>query len=71
MNKSEGKVIRITEKNFGFIRINKSDYFFHKDHYLDNWNDLTSAMHNNEEINVSCEIVESAKGLRVENVRRL
>lgn len=66
-----GKVIRIPQgKNFGFIRYEKKDYFFHRDDFNGHWDDLVSDIIS-QEIDASFDIVDSIKGGRAGNVKRV
>jgi hypothetical protein len=63
----EGRIVRLLpEKRYGFVRVARTDYFFHKDDYEGNWNDLVAS---DKQVEVSCVIVESPKGTRVGDVR--
>lgn len=69
MTKSTGILARIPEgKNFGFIKINNQEYFFHRDDFNGNWEALVSQYNQRIKINVQCNIVESVKGPRVSGV---
>jgi len=68
MNKSEGIVVRIPDgKNFGFIRVNGKDYFFHKEDFNGNWEALKTQL-SRDMIKVQFDIVDSIKGPRASNV---
>lgn len=60
-------------KNFGFIKLdsNRQDYFFHQTDYQGNWDSLVFDFNARGDIKVSFDIVESAKGPRAGNVRRI
>lgn len=65
----EGKIVRVLpDKKYGFVRIVRQDYFFHKDDYTGNWDQLIDS---DRKLEVSCVIVESPKGPRVGDVRPL
>lgn len=72
----KGIVTRLPEgKNFGFIRntdgMSTGDYFFHRQDYADNWNDLLSDFRVGNSVRVEFEQTSSSKGLRAGNVKRL
>ena len=60
----------ISSKGFGFISANKKEYFFHRDDYQGDWNDLIIDFDNGKEpIQVEFEEVKSSKGPRAAQVR--
>ena len=67
-----GNIVRlITQKQFGFIRAGKAEYFFHKDDYLGDWSDLVGAYQTKDgELEVEFDAKETPKGKRAENVQR-
>lgn len=68
----EGKVVRIVPgKNFGFIKANEIDYFFHSSGFDGHWSDLVFDMENGKNIVVTFEPTQTDKGARAENVVRL
>ncbi len=61
-----GTIIRlVADRRFGFIKIDRTEYFFHKDDYNGSWVELTES---NPYPQVNCVIVESNKGPRVADV---
>lgn len=61
----------VVGRGFGFTRVNnKGEYFFHRDDFNGHWDDLVSDASVNQ-IEVEFEPVDSLKGLRAANVRRL
>lgn len=67
----KGKVIRlVSEKQFGFIKANGVDYFFHSSGFDGHWDDLVSDM-KSKEVLVEFDDVPGVKGPRAENVRRV
>lgn len=69
-----GTIARIPlGKTYGFIKkdSDKYDYFFHRDDYVGDWDDLVIDFQANEDIKVQFNIVESVKGSRAGNVRRV
>lgn len=71
-----GIITKIVEgKNFGFIKVigSKHEYFFHKQDYIDNWNELEGDMQFRRDITVNVEFdsVDNPKGPRAGNVRRI
>jgi len=72
----KGKIKNIvSDRNFGFIRANGTEYFFHKqDFYGSDWDELIFDVQNGprESIEVDFDVsANSQKGPRAENVRRL
>jgi hypothetical protein len=63
----QGQVARIIiEKRFGFIRVGRNEYFFHRDDCLGSWLDIIQKYMAKQEVNVNCEIQEdNPKGPRV------
>jgi cold shock CspA family protein len=65
----------VATRNYGFIRadISKLEYFFHKDDFVGHWNDLEIDANANGDVSIPVEfsVVESPKGPRAANVRRL
>jgi len=69
-----GKVSNIIqEKRFGFIYNPESrrEYFFHREDYHGNWDQLVSDYQERKQINVQFHIVESQRGPRAGNVVRV
>lgn len=68
----EGRVRKITDKGFGFIKgENGEDIFFHRDDFNGHWADLHDDFNNDMTIRVQFESKSTPKGLRASNVRRL
>lgn len=65
--------VRTIRENFGygFIKCKGIDYFFHKDDFYGNWNDLVQDHSQDMRIEVEFDSVESPKGPRAANVKRL
>lgn len=69
-----GRIIRLVlERNFGFIEDeNGKEYFFHRDDYDGQFNELAEEMmRNGKRIQVRFDEVASPKGARAGNVSRL
>lgn len=61
----------IGEKNFGFIRHDGAEYFFHRDSFNGHWDDLMYDVEISKDgVQVEFEPSHSPKGPRAENVRR-
>lgn len=58
-------------KNYGFIKADGKEYFFHKEDFEGNWNHLVEdfGVGGAEPIEVTFDIVDSLKGPRAANVR--
>jgi cold shock CspA family protein len=70
--KVTGKIVRLVPlKQFGFIRSDGKDYFFHKSSFNGYWDDLIDDFEGDVKIEVSFEPTQSSKGARAENVKRL
>lgn len=70
---AEGFVKTVHEKRYGFIRVDKKDYFFHKNDYNGYWSDLENdfkELKDGEKIEVTFDIGDSPKGPCAQNVRR-
>ena len=68
-----GIIKRIVEdRRFGFIRSanDKTEYFFHASEYKSNWDELVQD-YEETQVLVEFDRVESSKGPRAENVRRI
>ena len=65
-----GKVLRILDqKGFGFIEGSDGvEYFFHRQDYVGNFNDLVLAMRGQNTVDVTFDIAPSQKGPRAANV---
>lgn len=63
----------VEHKNFGFIKANGKNYFFHRDDFIGHWGDLEEDYNKlgGGLIKVEFVEVESAKGPRAADVRRL
>lgn len=66
----------IPQKNFGFIKVDGSEVFFHRSDFNGHWEDLEADFEKvrgkkGEFIELELEIVKSPKGPRAANVRRL
>lgn len=68
-----GKLIRIPhDKNFGFVRAGSTEYFFHREDYDGDWNELVFDFNHREEITLKFEIVaNNTKGPRANEVSRV
>ena len=67
MSRMSGQIVRVLpDKRFGFVKIGRQDYFFHKDDYQGNWDELVNG---DRKLQVNCVIVESPKGPRCADVR--
>lgn len=61
----------INDRFFGFIRgDNGLEYFFHRDDFSGNWQDLHADFQNGVVINVDFEVTRSPKGPRAGSVKR-
>lgn len=60
----------VAEKNYGFIKTDKTDYFFHKSAFDGHWDDLCVDAESHD-IEVEFEPTRTDKGLRAEEVRRV
>lgn len=58
------------ESKYGFIRVGKVDYFFHKEDFDGHWDDLVNDFERDVEIEVEFEDKRTDKGLRAAEVRR-
>ena len=60
-------------KNFGFIKKeeDRKDFFFHQSDYQGNWDTLVYDFQARSDVKVQFDIVDSAKGPRAGNVRRI
>ena len=70
----KGYIKTVHEKAYGFVRIENTDYFFHKNDFNGFWTDLVNDFYEleiNEKIEVEFEIGNSPKGPCALNVRRL
>lgn len=70
----KGKIVKIPPgKNFGFIELNGTHYFFHRQDFNGHWDDLLQDIAYDEKtrIYVSFEEAQSEKGPRATNVTRL
>ena len=66
----EGKLIRIyKDLRYGFIKYNNTDYFFHKDDYLEDWNALVLDFERNPPVLLEFRPDSTPKGLRARDVR--
>ena len=65
-----GFVKSISPKSFGFIRSDNKEYFFHRQDFNGDWNELTELFANSKQrVEVSFEVVaNSPKGPRAANV---
>lgn len=61
----------VSEKKYGFIKTEKTDYFFHKENFDGHWDDLATDHENGIEITMEFEPIRTDKGLRAEEVRRV
>jgi cold shock CspA family protein len=61
----------IPNKGYGFIRSGQDEYFFHRQDFNGHWDDLAADINAKERVEVEFEIVDSKKGPRASNVRRL
>lgn len=69
-----GYIIKMpAEKFFGFIKAgNGKEYFFHRADYNGHWDDLRREFDFvKDKINVEFDVVDSSKGPRAGNVRRI
>jgi len=68
-----GYITKLVEgKVFGFIRVGNTEYFFHREDFHGHWDDLTMDYYKSKEkIEVEFDAVDSAKGPRAANVRRV
>jgi cold shock CspA family protein len=65
----------IPQKNFGFIKANSSEIFFHRSDFNGHWEDLESDFKKvqgkkGEFIELEFDVVDSPKGPRAANVKR-
>lgn len=63
----------VPKKNFGFIKTNDTEYFFHRSDFHGHWEDLEKDFNNKkrgEVIKVNFDEAQSSKGPRAANVRR-
>jgi cold shock CspA family protein len=67
-----GTITRLMgKKQFGFIRSEGKSYFFHRDDFNGHWEDLEEDFEKLRSIKVEFVEVESEKGLRAADVKRL
>ncbi len=59
------------EGQYGFIKNNKADYFFHRSDFDGHWDDLVSDYEKERVIEVEFEPTRTDKGLRATEVFRL
>lgn len=68
-----GIIKNITDRSYGFIKEVPSgiEYFFHKEDYIGNWNELIFDFQNakNRKIMLEFDVTESKKGPRAANVK--
>ena len=59
----------VANRGFGFIRAANTEYFFHRDDFRGNWDDLV----NNQgyQLELEFDVVKAPKGPRAANVRIL
>jgi cold shock CspA family protein len=57
-------------KQFGFVRHDKDEYFFHKEDFQGHWNDLCDDFESGKRIELYFEADRTPKGLRARNVSR-
>ncbi len=60
----------VANRNFGFIRADGTEYFFHRDNFSGHWDDLVTDINAREKVEVTFDVEESQKGPRATNVRR-
>lgn len=60
----------VSEKAYGFIKTDKTDYFFHRQDFDGHWDDLVRDFNNDVDVEVTFEPIRTEKGLRAEEVRR-
>lgn len=66
----EGRLVRIyKDLRYGFVKNQGTDYFFHKDDYLGDWNALVLDFERNPPVHLDFEPDSTPKGLRARNVR--
>lgn len=67
--KQIGKVVRINEqKKYGFIYSKQNDYFFHKDDFMGNFDNLINDLNRNIQTSVTFIPTDTPKGIRAINV---
>jgi len=67
-----GEVKRIlSNRAYGFITGEDTDYFFHKSDYEDLWLDLVDDLDKKEVVKVDFEVEKTSKGLRARKVMRV
>lgn len=65
----DGRIKKIvSEKQYGFIQTDRSDYFFHKEDFDGDWKDLCKQFEAGAEIEVTFEPSRTDKGLRAREV---
>lgn len=60
-------------RQFGFIKSDGKDYFFHRDDFHGHWNDLYADWQNGKEFQLEFDVdtERNRKGPRAKNVRRI
>lgn len=67
----KGNIVKIQEqKLYGFIRVGRDEYFFHRDDFVGHWDDLIADYNNETALEVEFVADTTPKGLRARNVRR-
>ncbi len=71
-NRMTGIIKSLPEnKPFGFIKGPEGEYFFHREDFNGFWADLQTDFRNKQTITVEFKKVESLKGLRASDVKRI
>lgn len=60
----------VEDKQYGFIKTDKADYFFHKTDFDGFWEDLCRDFDNGIDVTLEFEPTRTDKGLRAAEVRR-
>ena len=67
----KGTIKSVNQKGFGFVKSGEGEYFFHRSDFNGFWNDLMEDKIKHKIIEVEFDVVESNRGPRASNVKRI